>query len=237
MAFISFIAENPLGSAVEGLVDVFTSHGAEVVAGDVRCYVPLSGLGDPPPRSAREMLRKGEKRLFLITALDPHRRGVELALPEVGVVRGVPTEETVAAEVAMTRRRRRSSTPVDTTAKAEPPTKPTRSPRKAAATKKTAVAPAASEPTPETVVGDPAPKASRVPKKSATKTLPTPRKSPGATKAAAKKSSTASASMPEKPTPRKRKAAVEPTSGGPRRSPSRVATSPAKKATTRAKGG
>lgn len=108
MPFISFIAEHPLGASVDGLVDSFTSHGAVIIVGDVRCYVPLSGLADPAPRSAREVLTKGARQVFLVTALDPARRGIELALPGVGVVRGVPSEETVAAEVAMTRPARRS---------------------------------------------------------------------------------------------------------------------------------
>lgn len=112
MPFITFIAEHPLGASVDGLVDSFTSHGAVIIVGDVRCYVPLSGLANPAPRSAREVLTKGARQEFLVTALDPARRGIELALPGVGVVSGVPSAETVAAEVAMTRpaRRRRAST-------------------------------------------------------------------------------------------------------------------------------
>jgi hypothetical protein len=105
--FITFIAAHPLGAAVEGVVEGFTSHGAVVMVGDVRCYVPLSGLAQPAPRSAREVLTRGEQRTFVVTALDPARRGVELAVPEVSIVRGVPSEETVAAEVAMTRPRGR----------------------------------------------------------------------------------------------------------------------------------
>jgi len=111
MPFISFIAEHPLGASVEGVVDSFTSHGAVIMVGDLRCYVPLAGLGTPPPRSARELLKKGSAQEFLVTALDPARRGIELALPGVAVVRGVPTEETVAGEVEMTKpaRRRRAA--------------------------------------------------------------------------------------------------------------------------------
>jgi hypothetical protein len=113
MPFISFIAQHPLGASVDGLVDSFTSHGAVILVGDVRCYVPLSGLGSPAPRSAREVLAKGTRQEFVVIALDPARRGIELALPAVGIVRGVPSEETVAAEVEMIRppRRRRSVEP------------------------------------------------------------------------------------------------------------------------------
>ncbi len=88
LAFITFVAGHPLGSMVEGVVASFTSHGATVdVAIDddtvLHCYVPLTGLGVPPPRAAREVLRRGEERQFALVALDPPRRMAELALPEL----------------------------------------------------------------------------------------------------------------------------------------------------------
>jgi hypothetical protein len=121
--FITFIAAHPLGAKVEGVVEGFTSHGAVVMVGDVRCYVPLSGLAQPAPRSAREVLTRGEQRTFVVTALDPARRGVELAVPEVSIVRGVPSEETVAAEVAMTRPRGRRASGEGAPAKRAPAAK------------------------------------------------------------------------------------------------------------------
>jgi hypothetical protein len=99
LPFITFIAEHPLGTEVEGTVDSFTSHGAFVTADGARCYAPVSGLGDPPPRSAKEVLKRGESRTFVIQALDPPRRGIELALPGLAKVAGAPTEETVEAEI------------------------------------------------------------------------------------------------------------------------------------------
>ena len=80
--FISFIASHPLGEIIEAEVESFTSHGAVIRFDGVHCYAPLSGLGDPPPRSPREVLTRGEVRGFQIRGLDPERRGVELALPE-----------------------------------------------------------------------------------------------------------------------------------------------------------
>ena len=99
LAFIRFVAEHPLGTEVQGEVDSFSSHGAFVAVDGARCYVPLSGLGDPPPRAAREVLRKGEQRSFVVQALDPSRRGIELALPEFAHVSGQPTPETVEEEI------------------------------------------------------------------------------------------------------------------------------------------
>ncbi|MGH8995013.1 MAG: NYN domain-containing protein [Acidimicrobiales bacterium] len=88
LAFITFVAANPLGSAVEGVVASFTSHGAMVdvdlpEGGVLHCYAPLAGLGDPAPRAAREVLERGARRQFSLVALDPPRRMAELAFPEL----------------------------------------------------------------------------------------------------------------------------------------------------------
>ncbi|MBO0693613.1 MAG: hypothetical protein J2P58_12000, partial [Acidimicrobiaceae bacterium] len=99
LAFITFIAAHPLGGEVTGTVDVFSSHGAYVLVEGVRCYIPLSAMGNPPPRSAREVMSKGESRTFVVQALDPLRRGIELALPGFARIASAPTEETVEAEI------------------------------------------------------------------------------------------------------------------------------------------
>jgi hypothetical protein len=99
LPFITFIANHALGTEVSGTVDSFTSHGAFVIADGARCYVPISGLGEPPPRSAKEVLTRGEVRTFVVQALDPPRRGIELAFPGLAHVAGEPTEETVDAEI------------------------------------------------------------------------------------------------------------------------------------------
>ncbi len=134
MTFISFIADHPLGDEIEATVDSFTSHGAVVRFGEVRCYVPLSGLGSPAPRAAREVLRRGEDRTFVVTALDPFRRGVELALPGTAVVSGRPSDETVAAEVRMSRAVRRGSPAPAPAAPLAPPSPRRRRPAAASAT-------------------------------------------------------------------------------------------------------
>jgi hypothetical protein len=100
LAFITFIAAHPLGTTLTGTVESFSSHGAFVVADGARAYVPLSAMGDPPPRAAREVFSKGDEWEFVIQALDPYRRGIELALPEFAHIAGAPTEETVEAEIS-----------------------------------------------------------------------------------------------------------------------------------------
>ncbi|HET6793266.1 MAG TPA: S1 RNA-binding domain-containing protein, partial [Acidimicrobiales bacterium] len=107
LTFITFVANHQLGHEVTGEVDSFASHGAFVLVEGARCYVPLSALGDPPPRSARQVLSKGQPHQFVVQALDPQRRGIELAWPGFAHVSGAPQEETVEAEIASTSARRR----------------------------------------------------------------------------------------------------------------------------------
>jgi len=93
LTFINFVAAHPVGSTLEGVVSSFTSHGAmvDVRVGDgevLHCYAPLTGLGSPPPRAARDVLQRGEQRTFALVALDPPRRMAELALPELAPALG-----------------------------------------------------------------------------------------------------------------------------------------------------
>ena len=105
LPFIEFIADHPVGSEVEATVERFSSHGAYVLSGDARGYVPLRNLGDPAPRSAREVLDLGEKRRFVVMAIDAPRRGIDLALPgaaDVPAGSGPPVEEQVVEALGMT---------------------------------------------------------------------------------------------------------------------------------------
>jgi hypothetical protein len=178
LAFITFIADHQPGSEVEAIVDSFTSHGAFVTANGARCYVPLTGLGDPPPRSAKDILHRGEPRTFVVQALDPPRRGIELALPEVARVAGAPTEETVEAETA----------------------EPAPSKKKAAAKKKGAPAKKKAAPAKK--------KAAVEPKKAAKKKAAVKKAAPATKKTAAKKVPTKNKAAPaKKATPKKADAA------------------------------
>jgi Zc3h12a-like Ribonuclease NYN domain/S1 RNA binding domain len=98
LPFIEFIADHPVGSQVDATVERFSSHGAYVLAGDARGYVPLRNLARPAPRSAREVLNLGERRRFVVIAIDAPRRGIDLALPGVVAVPAgpdAPVEEQV----------------------------------------------------------------------------------------------------------------------------------------------
>ena len=85
LTFINFVAAFPVGSTVQGEVVSFTSHGAMVDVpmpggGELHCYIPLTAMGTPPPTKARQVLKKGEVRSFVLAGLDPPRRVAELAI-------------------------------------------------------------------------------------------------------------------------------------------------------------
>ena len=104
LPFIEFIADHPVGSEVEATVERFSSHGAYVLTGDARAYVPLRNLAQPAPRSAREVLNLGETRRFVVIAIDAPRRGIDLALPGVVAVpagSGAPVAEQVVEALGM----------------------------------------------------------------------------------------------------------------------------------------
>jgi hypothetical protein len=229
LVFIEFVASHPLGVTVNGIVQAFTSHGAVVDVGDMRCYVPLSGLADPAPRSAREVLRKGEEREFVVTALDPQRRGVELALPEVAVVSGKPSEETVEADVALAKpaRRRRTST------RAEDPPAPAKPAKRVPPSKTVATVPAVTTRTRRTAPAESAPakattRAKSAPAKSASAKVSPAKATPAKAEANARavRTTKAIAATPAK-------AAAKTTARGTRAAP--PAKAAAKGATKRAK--
>jgi hypothetical protein len=88
LPFIEFVAQHPVGREVDAEIERFSSHGAYVLVGAARAYIPLRNLAHPAPRSAKEVLRIGETRRFVVVAIDPPRRGIDLALP--GVVEPAP---------------------------------------------------------------------------------------------------------------------------------------------------
>src|SRR4051794_21218036 len=97
LPFIEFVAEHQPGSVVEGEVTQFSSHGAYITVGNVRCYAPLKLLGTPAPRSAREVLKRGETRTFVVHAIHAARRGIDVALPDVAAVHQTVTEAPTGA--------------------------------------------------------------------------------------------------------------------------------------------
>ena len=130
LPFLDFVERHPVGSSVNGVVESYSSHGAYVGIGDLRGYVPLRLMGDPPPRSAREAMKIGDAVTLVVTSFAPARRSVDLAVPHVAPVAEVqPTPELEELAEAVAPARRASKRTAKKTAK-EPA-----APRKARAKK------------------------------------------------------------------------------------------------------
>jgi hypothetical protein len=159
LPFLDFVEHHPIGSSVNGLVESYSSHGAYVTIGDLRGYVPLRLMGNPPPRSAREVMKQGEAITLVVDSFSPSRRNVDLALP--GVVVAPPGVAAVEPAPA--------ASPKRAPAKKATPSKLVATPSKAAAPKKAV------------------PKKATQPKKAAPKTAPQPKKAAPSKKGAAPK--------------------------------------------------
>ena len=94
LPFIEFVAAHPVGSTLEGDVEVFSSHGAYVRAGGARCYVPMKLMGTPTPRAAREVMAIGERRLFAVHSIDAPHRGIDLAMVAAAPITPAPARDT-----------------------------------------------------------------------------------------------------------------------------------------------
>ena len=46
LPFIDFVAQHPVGSEVDAVIERFSSHGAYVLIGEARGYLPLRNLAD-----------------------------------------------------------------------------------------------------------------------------------------------------------------------------------------------
>jgi len=84
--FTLFRSAYKIGSRVEGEVTAFASHGALISVslrsgGHVECYAPTTLMGTPAPARARDVLKRGDRRMFRLVTVDVERRIAELALP------------------------------------------------------------------------------------------------------------------------------------------------------------
>jgi hypothetical protein len=82
LPFLEFVELHPVGTRVEVVFDTYSSHGAYATVQGVRVYVPLRLMGDPAPRSAREVVKLGETRDVVIAGFNAARRGIDAAFAE-----------------------------------------------------------------------------------------------------------------------------------------------------------
>jgi hypothetical protein len=172
LTFINFVAAFPVGSTIQGEVVSFTSHGAMVDVplpggGELHCYIPLTAMGTPPPTKARQVLKKGEVRSFVLAGLDPPRRVAELAIPQA--VSAAP-KRTAAKKVAPAAKKAPTTKAAPSTKKAAkkaagPAKKATKATKKAVAAKKAPKKAAAKKAAPKKAAAKKAAKAKKAPAK------------------------------------------------------------------------
>jgi len=104
LPFIDFVGAHAVGTTVNGVVERFTSHGAYLDVGGVRCYVPLKSLGSPTPRSARDVLDMGGTYVMRVETIDTPRRGIDVTIVEhvVTAPTATPGTETASTNRAST---------------------------------------------------------------------------------------------------------------------------------------
>ena len=133
--FLSFLEKHPVGSVVKGRVESYSSHGAYVQIDDVRGYVPLRLISDPPPRSAREVMSIGDQVMLEVVSVVASRRSIDLK-PSTGSSTSPKTATAKSPETKAVEKK----APVKTSAVKKSATKKAvekKSPEKKSAAKKT----------------------------------------------------------------------------------------------------
>ncbi|MFV0309693.1 MAG: NYN domain-containing protein [Desertimonas sp.] len=127
LPFIDFVERHPVGSSVNGVVESYSSHGAYVTVGDLRGYVPLRLMGDPPPRRAREIMKIGDAVTLVVHSFAPSRRSVDLAVPALASVAATDDDAVVETSEVIDAAQHDGEAPADTAssdASASPPEAP-----------------------------------------------------------------------------------------------------------------
>lgn len=174
LPFLHFLEKHPIGSVVKGVVESYSSHGAYVKMGDVNGYVPLRLMGDPMPRSARDVMKIGDEVTLEVVSVVATRRSIDLKPTSRRVstkvaddVKVTPAKKPAAPKKAVAKK----AAPKKTTTKKAPAAKNpvAKSPAKKSASTKTGVKKAIKKAAPKTAVAKKAAPKKSTPKKSATK--------------------------------------------------------------------
>jgi hypothetical protein len=198
MPFLEFVEHHPVGTSVNGTVESYSSHGAYISIGEngVRGYVPLRLMADPPPPSARKVMKLGESVTLVVVSFAPSRRSIDCAVPDMAEAaiaaaqQDQSDERTTDAPAARKRGSRKAAQPAG-----EAPT--------AGDQTVDASAPDDSEPSKRSRAKKSAPAKKAAAKKAPAKKAPA-KKATAAKKAPAKKSAAAKKSAPAKKTAAKK---------------------------------
>jgi len=103
MPFLEFVEHHPVGTSVNGTVESYSSHGAYISIGEngVRGYVPLRLMADPPPSSARKVMKIGESVTLVVVSFAPLRRSIDCSVPDMAQAAIAAAREEQEAELAV----------------------------------------------------------------------------------------------------------------------------------------
>ena len=208
LPFIQFVEKHKVGSVVRGVVDSYSSHGAYVIIGDVRGYVPLRSYSSPPPRSAREVMKLGDSMDLEVVEIIPGRRSIDLKPATTSTSAKKVATKTSAKKAAEKKpavkkeAATKSATPKAAAAKKAVPEKKPAAPKKASSTK-VATTKKSATPKAAPVKKVAAPKKAAVKKAVATKKA-APKKAAPKKVATAKKAAPKNAAPTKKATTRRR---------------------------------
>jgi hypothetical protein len=258
LPYLTFVEHHPVGSSVNAVVESYSSHGCYVSIGDIRGYVPLRLMADPPPRSAREVMKIGDAVTLVVESYAPARRSIDLAVPHVatglhleatatpapGEVLEVAVEQQAtspakkpAAKKAPATKVPATKTPAKQPAAATAPKKA--APKKPASKKATAGQAATSAPDANATTEKAVPTAKATAKKAAptakaTATKAAPAAKATATKAAPKKAAPTAKAVAKKAAPAAKVAATKAAPAAKKAAPTVAAKAPSKKAPAKA---
>ncbi|MGA1362301.1 MAG: NYN domain-containing protein [Ilumatobacteraceae bacterium] len=98
MPYLAFVEKNPVGTSVNAVITEYNANGLTVSIGEINGYMPLRNVSAPPPRSARESFKLGDKVTLVVVGYTASRRSVDLAVP--GVVKVEPPAKAAPARKA-----------------------------------------------------------------------------------------------------------------------------------------
>lgn len=83
VSYLEFVEKHPVGAKVKAVVETYAANGVSVRIGNVAGYVPLKNMGNPIPRSARDVFKLGDNVTLMVVGYTPSRRSVDLGIPDV----------------------------------------------------------------------------------------------------------------------------------------------------------
>lgn len=120
VSYLEFVEKHPVGAKVKAVVETYAANGVSVRIGNVAGYVPLKNMGNPIPRSARDVFKLGDNVTLMVVGYTPSRRSVDLGIPEVVAQMVADTVRASKAKATKVTAAKKNSVAKKTAAKSAP---------------------------------------------------------------------------------------------------------------------